>query len=308
MLVQTVVGLKKIKKIGAVDSHVHIWANNNLKESEELTAKVSDINLVKDSLKSFKSNSGNLVIDCTPYGCGRDGNILNDISISTDIDVVSVTGFHVKKYYLPGSKIWEFNITEAADFFIDEINKGLKETRRKDIIVKPGVIKIPFMGSIEGQNRTLTDAAIKASIETGVPLLVHTEKGDNVKWFAEYLEKKNVAPQKVVFCHIDKRNDIDLHEELAERGFYLEYDTFLRPQYEPKKNVYKLIDKMIKKALIDSIMIGTDVFDNTMWQKVKKGYGIFFKEISTYLKEKYDEDIASRIMGMNSIKFLNKNE
>ena len=81
----------------------------------------------------------------------------------------------------------------------------------------------------------MTNAAIRAAIETGVPVIVHTEKGLNVEWFSDYLEEMGIRPQKVVLCHIDKRNDIELHEKLASRGFYLEYDTFLREKYQSGK-------------------------------------------------------------------------
>ena len=114
-----------------------------------------------------------------------------------------------------------------------EITEGLIETLNMDRKIKPGLIKIPFLGTLDGAYKVLTDAAIFAAGQTGIPLLVHTEQGLNVEWFCDYLEEKKIMPQKVVLSHMDKRPDVKLHEKLAAKGYYLEYDTFLREKYNP---------------------------------------------------------------------------
>ena len=310
MKIQTVKGIKDVSSLSIVDSHVHIWTKKGEGQNEYSGPKVSDFVLIKSCIEDFKKKGGSIIIDCTPQECGRDGNKLYDISDETGIEVVCVTGFHLRQYYSSNSKIWNLNIDEALILFIEEIQNGLRETLDKKRKVKPGIIKIPFTGSLEGAYETLTNAAIQACLITDAPLFVHTERGINVEWFARYLEKMGVRPQKVVFCHIDKRNDINLHKELAERGYYLGYDTFLREKYEPEKNVYRLMDSIIEGGFKNSIMIGTDIYENAMWESVRPsvGYGGIFKKLKRYLSEKFeDTDVEINLMGGNAVRFLSKN-
>lgn len=304
--IQAVTGLHTIDKIGMVDAHVHIWAKDercNLNISE-----VSNRAVVEHCIENFKLNGGRLAVDCTPYGCGRNGNVLYSISQKTGIDIVSVTGFHLQKYYPVNSKVWNYSLEQAQLFFKKEVDQGLEETINSGKDIKAGIIKIPFTGSLDDKYKTLTDAALSTSLETGIPVLVHTERGKNVEWFADYIENSGLSPQKVVFCHVDKRNDIGVHKDLASRGFYLEYDTFLRPKYNPEKNVYVLMENMLIDGFKDSLMIGTDISENAMWEMVNTdiGYGVFFKRFNNYLSKRFQASDVLDILGKNAYRFLEK--
>lgn len=311
MYIQTV--RKKIKpdSPGIIDAHVHVW----IKPEKSITKYLNNKNillsdnypLIKKNLINFKQNGGNLLVDCTPYNCGRDGNKLSRLSEQTGVDIVCVTGFHKKEYYFSDDKIWNFNTEQAAAFFLEETIFGLKECRNSERKVLPGLIKIPFTGTVEGQYKTLTDAAIIASLKTGLPILVHTEAGRNAEWFADYLEQKGIKPEKVAFNHMDKRADFELHKKLAARGYFLEYDTFLREKYNPEKNTYPLLDQMISCGLGNSIMIGSDIFNNDLWSKMQlyNGYGGFFKKIqSAILDRSNSEECTLNLTGGNAGRFL----
>jgi phosphotriesterase-related protein len=190
---------------------------------------------------------------------------------------------------------------------MDEINSGVKETLNRDIKVKAAVIKIPFLGVLEDAYKSLTEAAVLASINTDIPLLIHTERGLNVEWFSGYLEDKGIKPQKVVFSHVDKRPDIKFHEGLAEKGYYLEYDTFLREKYQPEKTTYKLIDAMVKSGHSASIIIGSDIAGNSMWETIRDttGYGGFFKILQKRFLNNYnDPEVTAGLISRNAARFL----
>ena len=192
-------------------------------------------------------------------------------------------------------------------FFQEEISEGLKESLNMDRRIKPGLIKIPFLGSLDGAYKVLTDAAIFAAAQTEIPLLIHTEQGLNVEWFCEYLEEKKIKPQKVVLSHMDKRPDTKLHEKLAAKGYFLEYDTFLREKYNPEKYTYKLIDSMIKSGFGDSIMVGSDISNNNMWENINTGagYGGFFTNLKLRISAGSDfSNSPLNIMGRNAARFL----
>ncbi len=307
MKILTVSGIKDIKNIQMVDSHVHLWIEKPTTRSDYPIPSVTERTLIENCLKDFKNNGGDVVIDCTPYECGRNGKVLYDISKVTGINILSVSGFHCKEYYPPDSKIWKFDEDKAANFFKKEVEQGLKETLADGFNIKASVIKIPFVGMPKGDYLILTNAAIKIAIEMNVPILVHTEQGKGVEWFSNFLLKSGVKPEKVVFCHVDKRNDILLHQKLAEQGFYLEYDTFLREKYNPDPNTYELISLMVKRGFGSKIMIGSDISENIMWKKIYEGqgYGGFFKGLKNTLESKLEnEKEVMNIMGGNAAEFL----
>jgi len=307
MKIQTVKGIIDNKDLNIVDAHVHIWIKKPEKNSGYSIPELSDFQMIKSSLEDFKKNGGSLIVDCTPYGCGRDGNKLLEISEKSGVEIVSVTGFHRREYYAPNSEVWGLSLADASFFFIDEIENGLKETLNTERKIKAGLIKIPFIGILESSYETLTNAAIQAAIKTETPVLIHTEQGFNIEWFSDYLIDNGVSPRKVVFCHVDKRNDISFHEKLAAKGFYLEYDTFLREKYKPEKNTWNLMSSMIKSGFEKSLMLGSDIFGNSMWGRVRAeiGYGGFFKKLAQSMVEKYeDSGVVMDILGGNAARFL----
>lgn len=309
MKIQTVNREINANNINIVDAHVHIWAKQKDHILKNNFPEVDDFQMIRENLLDFNNIGGKLVVDCTPCGCGRDGNILRKVSIETGVEIACITGFHRREYYISDSSIWNFNQEEASLFFLKEITEGLKESISTEMRIKPCLIKIPFLGFFDSKYKILTDAAIFIANKTGLPVLIHTEKGINVEWFSDYLEERGIKPQKVVFSHMDKRPDFKLHKKLASRGYYLEYDTFLREEYEPDKNIYELIDLMIRSGFTNSIMVGSDIFNNIMWKNIKEGtsYGGFFLELRSRLLKEYNFPKNSvNILGKNAARFLSK--
>jgi phosphotriesterase-related protein len=269
---------------------------------------MNNYDFINNELLRFKTCGGGSLIDCTPYGCGRDGNILKKLCMETGVNIVAVTGFHKKEYYNTKTSAWDLDTKEAEDFFVDEINNCLEECREYYSDIRAGVIKIAFNGELEGQYLNLTNAAINASKKTNTQILIHTDKGLNVEYLTDFLEDNGINPKKVMLNHKDKRNDAGLHIELADRGYYLEYDTFLRPKYNPEKNPWPLIGKMVETGFEDSIIVGSDIYGLEMWRTVSQNGGLsnFFNSIIFKLKElKIPEIAIDKIIGGNAGKFLN---
>lgn len=292
---------------GLVDSHTHLWIDDGNINNNSIS-KQNDFQLVKKLLSDFKKVGGSLIGDCTPYGCGRDANILYKLSKISGVKIISVTGFHKKQYYINDFKIWDMDKKQACKFFLSEINK-LKESR--DIILKPGAIKFAYIGTLKDQYLTLSLAAIEASKETGLPLVVHTEKGKNIRKLVDFFKKEKMDMSRILLCHMDKNNNKDLHEELIEYGFFLEYDTFLRPKYDPEKNVSSLLTVMIQEGNGSNILLGSDIDSITMWKDLEEsgGYKGFFNSIKKVLSShqiKFTHMLP--IMSLNAFNFFNLKE
>ena len=99
------------------------------------------------------------------------------MSVETGVEIICVTGFHKREYYFSDPGIWDFSLEKAYSFFLEEITEGLAETMNMSRRIKAGLIKIPFLGSLNGAYKILTDAAISVAEISETPLLIHTEQG-----------------------------------------------------------------------------------------------------------------------------------
>ena len=272
----------------------------------------------KRELFRFLSAGGNGLVDCTPYGCGRDGKMLSKLSAETGVNIVAVTGFHKDIFYKQDSEIWKLKSDDAADFFINEIkdslfecrtisskNSGITATRNSK---RAGVIKLAYNRKLYGKYLELSEAVVNASLETGAPLLVHTDQGINVEELVTFLEKSGINPENVLLSHMDKRVDFGLHRSLAQSGYFLEYDTFLREKYFPEKNLWPLLEKMAKEGYGNKVIAATDIANSLLWKETARsecGLAGFFQKIASRLRSlEVAEDTISMIIGGNAADFL----
>jgi phosphotriesterase-related protein len=95
--------------------------------------------------------------------------------------------------------------------------------------------------------------------QTGTPVYAHTEHGTAARELLDLLEEAGVPLSRVLICHLDRNPDLFLHEEIARRGAYLEYDTPSRFKYQPEKIVIELMRSMIEAGYGDRLMLGGDM-------------------------------------------------
>ncbi|MCJ7715694.1 MAG: hypothetical protein MUO54_04145 [Anaerolineales bacterium] len=297
----TVLGSAAPQELGLIDAHNHIWIS-----PQEVPAKNAPIlnqeSLINTELIAYRNAGGGAQVDCQPGGAGRDGNQLRSLSESSGVIIIACTGFHLREYYPEGIKIWDLNTEQAADYFLDEINLGLEETRDNPDPVFPGFIKIAVRETLEGSPQALMEAAANASLQSGLLIEMHTERGADIERFTQFFSNLNYPLQKLVICHVDKRPDLGLHTELAQAGCLLEYDTFFRPKYHPEENLWPLIDGMVSSGYAGAIACATDLADSTLWNNLGSGPGLvgFIEIIKKRLELIYsDPDMVIGMLGGN---------
>jgi phosphotriesterase-related protein len=157
------------------------------------------------------------------------------------------------------------------------------------------------------ENLGLLEAAAEASKQTGYAIEMHTEKGSAVEEFLQFFVAQNLSPQRLVFCHVDKRPDFGLHAELAAAGAMLEYDTFYRSKYGPDKNVWPLIEKMVHAGYGAYLALATDMAESSMWQRLggQPGLVAFMTQIKARLESvALEEKTIHRLLGGNILRRL----
>ncbi|MBP6785985.1 MAG: hypothetical protein KA170_00250 [Candidatus Promineofilum sp.] len=264
----TVLGPIPSPAMGATDAHSHLYIAPMPGAPPEAPV-LTDADGVARELAAFRAAGGGAVVDCQPGGCGRDGRMLRRLSQQTGVHVVAATGFHRRFYYGSEAPLFEMSAEAAAALFMDEIDKGLVETRAgEDEAVYPGVIKIAAEADLDSSPWALFEAAADVARRTGYAIEMHTERGAAVEGFLAFFDGQGVPANRLVFCHVDKRPDAGLHQELARAGVLLEYDTFFRPQYEPERHVWPLIGAMVAAGLAGRVALATDMADPAMWAEM----------------------------------------
>lgn len=260
----TVLGARPAPPSGAIDAHGHLWIDP-VPNAVGFTPVLAEQDRIVDELAAFRDEGGAAVLDCQPPGCGRNLARLVSISSETGVDVVASTGFHLPRYYPAEAWPWRAPDEDVVERFVEDLLRGVEV--EEGLVVRAGAIKAAYEGSpSDAQLTRLLACASQASVRTGAAIVVHTERGVGVERLAESLAVHGVRPDRVVLCHVDKRPDPALHEELAAAGFLLEYDTFLREQYEPDRNVWPLLERLLQDGYAPAIACGLDLADASLWR------------------------------------------
>jgi phosphotriesterase-related protein len=162
---------------------------------------------------------------------------------------------------------------KISDFFCSEIEDGLTETREQTC-VKAGFIKIALEADWANCPQAALEGAADAAYRTKKMIEIHTEKGELAQEIVRYFWIEKITPVQIVLCHMDKKPDLTLHQDLVQQGVLLEYDTFYRPKYDPEKNLWPLLDKMVQSGCAASVSLATDMADPAFYHHIGNGAGL----------------------------------
>jgi phosphotriesterase-related protein len=269
----TVTGPFPPNEAGITDAHNHLWISP-VPGADPGAPVLNHRKAIEAELNEYRRAGGGTIVDCQPGGCGRDGRVLHELSITSGVKVVASTGYHRRKYYAADYWLFSASTNAARRHFVAELTDCLEETRDSVPEVRAGVIKIAFEKTFVESPVNLVEAAATAAAATGAALEVHTERGADVERIFQGLLGFGLQPNRIILCHMDKRPDFGLHRALAQERALLEYDTFYRPKYQPESNVWPLLEHMVAAGLADCVAIATDMAEAKLWAKMGEGPGL----------------------------------
>ena len=271
--VMTVTGEAHSQWNAPVDAHNHVWITP-VAGAATGSPMLDRVEPILKELQAFQAAGGGGILDCQPAGCGREARKLQSLSKGSGVPIVCCTGFHRQRYYSPDSLLWRQNSQAWERFFTREVLESVMETSGSDEPIRAGFIKVAAEASLEQTPQAPLEAAAHTAVSTQAMVEVHTEKGADAENILAFFISNGVSPRQIVLCHMDKRPDFLLHRDLAEAGVMLEYDTFYRPQYEPQKNLWPLLLRMISSGYSSSIALATDMAEAHLWSTLGEGPGL----------------------------------
>ena len=262
--VMTVLGAISTDDLGVTLMHEHMTCAYPGWYADESIAPYDRSDVEEKCMKiliDVKDAGVNTIVDATPNDLGRrDPVLLQNLSRKSGINIIMSTGLYFEAQGAP--HYWFFrkgmgaNIeNEIFEMIMKELTQSVGKTE-----VRAGVIKVASNDpQISEYEKMVFRAAVRASAETGVPIITHTQGGAVGPAQQDLFLQAGGNPKKIMIGHQNNTADINYHlSELQKSEFYLGFDrTGLGlPTCNPKAE--EVIIELIKKGYTNRIMLSHD--------------------------------------------------
>ena len=294
--VRTVLGDIQPEEMGLTYSHEHIVIEESFSTLANPEFILNDTVRISADLNEFYQLGGRTMVDTMPAACGRNILKLAEVSRNSNVNIIAPTGIHLEIYYPPNHWRYHLTVDELTELFIKDITEGIDEYDYcspviKRTLHKAGMIKLATGDEkITDHQRKIFEAVVNAHLETGAPILTHTNCGNLAMDQVELFLKLGADLNHVVISHVDKQRDMTFHRDLVQTGVYVEYDSHFRLMTKGDDWTYRLLESMLPNYF-DRIVIGMDMAKNTYW----KSYG--GKPGLIYLLTEFRQELETRGIG-----------
>lgn len=234
----------------------------------------------------------NTLVECTPNYLGRDVSLLEKLSSTAGINILTNTGYYggSDNKFLP-----DHAFTETADAlanrWINEWKFGIDKTG-----IKPGFIKTSVNpGPLSDISKKLIRAAAITHLKTGLTIASHT--GPAVAAFEqiEILKKEKISPSAFIWVHAQMETDQSMYVKAAKEGAWVSLDGLNDEDGEEGVNAYaERLEFLKKEKCLDRVLVSHDAG----WYEPGKpgggnfrGYTTLFKKLIPELKKRGFTDV-----------------
>ena len=258
--VETVLGPVEAEKLGRTLPHEHVF----VLEQETLQnfnhawgapwwdedVRVAD---AVAKLRAVRAAGIETLFDPTAIGLGRDVGRIRRINEQVDLNIVVCTGLYA---FLELPHFLKYRTVEAlAELFVHELQDGIGDTGVKAGFLKCAVEEHGLLGDVT----TIIAAIAAAAVETGAPVMVHTNAVARTGILAlETLTSAGVDPAKIVVAHAGDSNDLDYLHELRRSGAWLGFDRFNIPHFNPDERRIETFLALVAEGYADRIHFSHD--------------------------------------------------
>jgi predicted metal-dependent phosphotriesterase family hydrolase len=299
-LVRTVRGDIRPEDVGFTHCHEHtfILSGPSCQVSPDLL--LDDLEKTTAELADYYAAGGRTLVDAQPIGQERAPRLQRLASERSGVHIVATTGFHRAIYYPAGHFRFHEPAEKLAERMIAEVTTGMVEYSDSGAVtqtdVRAGLLKMASdYHLIDAQARKVAEAVAIAHLQTGAPILTHTEFGTCALEQIKLFKKLGVPASALLLSHLDRNPDLILHEEIADAGAYLIYDGVSRVKCHPDSTIVGLITRLTEAGHARRILLGMDMGRRTMWRSYGGGPGM------TYLADTFLRKLRMAGMGNEQV-------
>jgi phosphotriesterase-related protein len=230
----------------ALQNFGHVWGSRYWDEEVRVADAV-------EKLRAVRAAGIETIVDATAYGLGRFIPRLERINAEVDLNLIVATGVYA---FLELPNFLGYRSVDAiAELFVREIREGIDDTGVKAAFIKCAVERHGIVGDIP---RVLA-AVSRAAIETGVPVMVHTNAAAGTGLPAlEALTDEGVEPSRIVIAHAGDSNDLAYLRAIADTGAWLGCDRFNIEHFNPDAQRIETLVKLLAEGYGDRVHLSHD--------------------------------------------------
>lgn len=177
------------------------------------------------------------------------------VSKETNVHIIACTGYICEEHGTMKEDVAGKTIDEVAQWFIDDIEKGMDGTSYKAGWIKAGTA---YNHITEAEEKVIR-AGARAANKTGVCLHFHTGVGTMGLEIIEILEDEGFDLTRAIIAHVDRNPDYWYHKKMLEKGVSLIYDGPGKAKYYPDSMRVELIKQVIKDGYEKQLMLCNDM-------------------------------------------------
>ena len=231
----------------ALQNYGHLWGASSYWDEE---VRVAD---AIRKLSAVRAAGIQTLVDPTAPGLGRYIPRIQRINAEVDLNIIVATGVYA---FLELPNFLGYRSVDAiAEIFVREIREGIDDTGVKAAFLKCCVERHGIVGDVP----RILEAVSAAAIETGAPVMVHTNAVAQTGLTAlEALTKAGVDPRRIVIAHAGDSNDLEYLREIGDTGAALGFDRFNIPFFNPDADRVRTLTALVAEGYADRVHLGHD--------------------------------------------------
>ena len=249
----TTLGSRTADELATILPHEHVFVD--LRTPSEPGHAQADpaavVELMAPEIARAERSGITAIVECSTVGVGRRADIDRAVSEATNFPLVVPTGIY-REPWIPD---WAHAASEQelSDWMLRELEDEIETSG-----VRAGWIKLS--AGDDGLTPTETKvlrAASRASKDTGCVIGSHTIRGRVVRDQLEVVEAAGSTAARFIWIHTQAEPDFDLHQEMARRGAWIEYDAIGSDDFEDYYFIER-IERLVDAGLGDRLLLSQD--------------------------------------------------
>jgi phosphotriesterase-related protein len=230
----------------ALQNYGHAWGPSYWDEDLRVADAI-------DKLRALRAAGIETIVDPTAPGLGRYIPRLQRINDAVDLNIVVATGVYA---FLELPNFLAYRSVDAiSELFVREIREGIDDTGVRAAFLKCAVERHGIVGDVP----RILAAVAAAALETGAPVMVHTNAAAATGIPAlEALTDAGVDPLRIVIAHAGDSNDLAYLRAIADAGAVLGFDRFNIEHFNPDARRIETLLALLADGYGDRIHLSHD--------------------------------------------------